>query len=415
MGMLIPKTKDGRLLFCLPWEGGVVAGTTDAAAELEDDPKASDADVDFILGALNDVLDTPLTRNDVLSVWAGLRPLVRDPKATSTSKLSRQHVILASESKLVSVMGGKFTTYRHMGEEAIEMLRNVSPRISTVCKPESVTHEMLLQGAFQERRKYDRMRTVLLSGFGMSDESASYLIQNYGARARVIAAMAARQAQEEHAAATAPSVSYTLARSLGRIFTYGTVKAAMPYLNPLAWATWAWEFTRGREKWELKRDAKRAARDEQRRDKLTYEDRTRIREEKMEDRRAGIYTIQPIQHDKPAPRGSRVFEGKAEVGRDALQWRHRVRRLSSDHPALEAEVVYAVKYEMAQTVTDVLARRIRMGFTNAGAAGDAIERTAELMGPRLGWSDARTKKEVDSARAYFGAMDYRKVAPPVTD
>lgn len=103
------------------------------------------------------------------------------------------------------------------------------------------------------------------------------------------------------------------------------------------------------------------------------------------------------------------------MGKDALLWRERVRRLAQSHPALESEVVYAVKYEMAQTVTDVLARRIRMGFTDAAVATDAIGRTAELMGPRLGWDAARTQREVAAARQYFGAMDYRHAhAAPVT-
>lgn len=328
----------------------MVAGTTDAAAELTDDPIPTAADVDFIIDALNDVLETPLTRDDVLSVWAGLRPLVRDPSAgASTSKLSRQHVITASPTGLVSVMGGKFTTYRSMGEEAIDKVRETHPKLAAKSDETSPTRNMLLQGAFLETKKYQRLRLVLITGFGMSAETADYLIQNYGDRARVIAAMSARQAQEELAAATALPAHVALTRALARLLSpsaiYGNAVAAVKYLNPLDWARWYWqpEYQRAALK-KMKRDAReldrmdrernlhddpavvdedgmvmtpleaeeakkahREAKAEQRRnERCSPEERERRRSESLDDKRRGVYHIKPISFDRPAPRGSRV-------------------------------------------------------------------------------------------------------------
>lgn len=119
-GLLIPKTDDGRVLFLLPWLGYTLFGTTDNPAEIEPNPTAGDADVDYLLGYLRRYFDVPATKADVLATWSGLRPLVSDPKAADTAKVSRDHVVNTSASGLVTVAGGKWTTYRKMALDTVD-------------------------------------------------------------------------------------------------------------------------------------------------------------------------------------------------------------------------------------------------------------------------------------------------------
>jgi glycerol-3-phosphate dehydrogenase len=119
--IMVPKTADGRVLFAVPWHDRVVVGTTDtplAAASVE--PRALDEERDFVLEHARKYLATDPTDADVLSIFAGLRPLVKAGDAGDTAALSRDHTIVVSESGLVTITGGKWTTYRKMGEDVID-------------------------------------------------------------------------------------------------------------------------------------------------------------------------------------------------------------------------------------------------------------------------------------------------------
>lgn len=118
--LVIPETPDGRILFVLPWRGRVLVGTTDIAIDKPKlDPKAQDTEIDFIIETLNNYTIHPVTRKDVKSVFAGQRPLVRPENKTNSAKISRKHEILHSQSGLISIVGGKWTIYRRMGEDTI--------------------------------------------------------------------------------------------------------------------------------------------------------------------------------------------------------------------------------------------------------------------------------------------------------
>ena len=118
--LLVPRTADGRVLFVVPWLGALILGTTDTPREdVPREPLARDEEIDFILREARRVLQQPITRADVQSVWCGLRPLVAHDK-TSTSALSREHAIVTDEGGLVSVTGGKWTTYRAMAEQVMQ-------------------------------------------------------------------------------------------------------------------------------------------------------------------------------------------------------------------------------------------------------------------------------------------------------
>ncbi|MCB1120772.1 MAG: glycerol-3-phosphate dehydrogenase/oxidase, partial [Verrucomicrobiae bacterium] len=126
--IMVPKTSDGRLLFMVPWLDRVIVGTTDIPDEnLCLEPRATKEEIDFIIENATPYLSKPITRGDVLSVYSGLRPLVMDPKKQgNTSALSRDHVIDVSESGLITIAGGKWTTFRKMGEDAINQAMVVS-------------------------------------------------------------------------------------------------------------------------------------------------------------------------------------------------------------------------------------------------------------------------------------------------
>lgn len=120
--IMIPKTDDGRVLFAIPWYGKVVAGTTDTPLdEIKLEPKALDSEIDFILSTVGKYLTKAPLRNDVKCIFAGLRPLAADPaNPSSTKEISRRHKISFAKSGLLSIVGGKWTSYRRMAEETID-------------------------------------------------------------------------------------------------------------------------------------------------------------------------------------------------------------------------------------------------------------------------------------------------------
>jgi len=120
--IMIPKTDDGRVLFAIPWYDKVVVGTTDTPLDdITLEPKAFDQEIEFILRNAGKYLVKPPSRKDALSVFAGLRPLAANPENPSATKeVSRRHKITISKSGLVSIIGGKWTSYRRMAEETID-------------------------------------------------------------------------------------------------------------------------------------------------------------------------------------------------------------------------------------------------------------------------------------------------------
>lgn len=118
--MMIPKTDDGRVLFAVPWQGKVVVGTTDTHVDHIDlEPMPLAEEIHFVLEHFNRYTNASITKEDVLSVFVGLRPLVKSADSTISSILSRDHTLVVSPSRLVTITGGKWTTYRKMAEDAV--------------------------------------------------------------------------------------------------------------------------------------------------------------------------------------------------------------------------------------------------------------------------------------------------------
>ncbi|PSL35512.1 glycerol-3-phosphate dehydrogenase/oxidase [Chitinophaga ginsengisoli] len=120
--LMIPKTADGRVLFALPWHGKVLVGTTDTPLNDHSlEPQALETEINFILQTAGSYLQKAPTRADVLSVYAGLRPLAAPQKDTdSTKEISRSHKIITAASGLITITGGKWTTFRKMAEDTVD-------------------------------------------------------------------------------------------------------------------------------------------------------------------------------------------------------------------------------------------------------------------------------------------------------
>jgi len=208
MGLIDPSTSDGRVIFFLPWQGNTIAGTTDAPAEIKHNPVAGEEEINWILSEIRNYLQPEINvrRGDVLAAWSGIRPLVRDPKAKKTEGLVRNHLITTSDSGLITIAGGKWTTYREMAEETVdEAIKEYklqpkalveAPNVSgTQIKDDRApldgtcqTHQVRLIGA----HGYSKTLFInLIQHYGIETEVAKHLTESYGDRAWTVSALSA--------------------------------------------------------------------------------------------------------------------------------------------------------------------------------------------------------------------------------
>ncbi len=261
--ILVPHTSDGRVLFAIPWHGHTLVGTTDtpvSAATLE--PVAMEQEIEFVLATAGQYMSKAPTRNDVLSVFAGIRPLVRASGAMNTAALARDHVIHIDRSGLVTICGGKWTTYRHMAEDCVDQAAMLAQLPEKPC----VTHHLNIHGF------------------------------------------------------------HNAAQQFGSLAAYG----------------------------------------------------------------------------------SDAHEIRKLIATDALL----AEPLHPALPYMKAEVIWAVRNEMARTVEDVLARRTRALFLNAQAALDMAPAVTELMASELGWDECTRAKQLAAFREV--ASNYR-LRPTTTE
>jgi glycerol-3-phosphate dehydrogenase len=167
--LMIPKTEDGRVLFAVPWHGKLLVGTTDTPIESPSlEPVALDAEVEFILRTAGKYLSKAPTCQDVLSVFAGLRPLAAPQNGSSkTKEISRSHKLIVSESGLLTMTGGKWTTYRKMGEDIVDKAIETGGLKSMPCK----TAELPIHGS---RPNPDRNNHLFVYGADIEKVLALY-------------------------------------------------------------------------------------------------------------------------------------------------------------------------------------------------------------------------------------------------
>jgi glycerol-3-phosphate dehydrogenase len=178
--LLIPKTEDGRVLFALPWGGRLLVGTTDEEIAPDAEMVVTKADVTYLLRHLNQYLAHPVTPEDVVSGFAGARPLVGSEDAGDTKTLARDDVIeVDPASGLISIMGGKWTTHRAMAEDTIHRVQDALH----FDRNESRTHRLVLYGGegftsdYWEKLSYD---------FNVTRETAQHLAAKFGTAAEKV-------------------------------------------------------------------------------------------------------------------------------------------------------------------------------------------------------------------------------------
>lgn len=195
MGLLDPSTSDGRVMFFLPWQGKVLAGTTDTPLkEVKENPVPTEEEIQDILKELQKYLVFPVKREDVLSAWSGIRPLARDPKhlpprgsetdtsAGSTQGLVRSHLIVKSDTGLVTITGGKWTTYREMAQDTVDTVVKNFDFSGKNLKP-CQTNKIILNGGEDYTKNYSAR---LIHEYRIPLKLAKHLSHNYGSRASII-------------------------------------------------------------------------------------------------------------------------------------------------------------------------------------------------------------------------------------
>ncbi len=282
---VIPVPGDKRSVFVVPWGDFTFIGTTDTDYDGPvDDPQCTPEDVDYLLGAINGAVVEPLGRDDVLGTWAGLRPLVKQTDSGRTADLSRRHQVVHSASGVVTVSGGKLTTYREMAADTVDHLLAhalTSPAVRNRVRRRSRTKRLRLRGAVGYESQLAAAPTE-----GLDADTMAHLANRYGGEAPVV--------------------------------------------------------------------------------------------------------IDLVRHDPSL--SVPIIDGL---------------------PYLAAEVVHAVRYEMATTLDDVLSRRTRARLQLRDASADAAGAVADLMGAELGWDTDHRDAEVASYLASVAA-ERASGALPVT-
>ncbi len=149
--LMIPKTSDGRVLFAIPWHGKTLVGTTDTPIEnAELEPKALESEIEFILETAAEYLQNAPRRADILSVFTGIRPLVKSKNSNNTAALSRDHTIEIDDANLLTVTGGKWTTYRRMAEDAINQAIEKTDLPERKC----VTKDLKIHGSIENAKRF---------------------------------------------------------------------------------------------------------------------------------------------------------------------------------------------------------------------------------------------------------------------
>lgn len=152
--IMVPHTDDGRVLFAVPWYDKIIVGTTDTPVhEFPLEPVAMDEEIDFLITHAARYLTNDPTRKDIKSIFVGLRPLVKEGGETNTASISREHTINISRSGLVSIVGGKWTTYRKMAQDVVDqaiLIGNLNPM-------PSVTENLQLHGYHQHAEIFEAL------------------------------------------------------------------------------------------------------------------------------------------------------------------------------------------------------------------------------------------------------------------
>lgn len=188
LGLLDASTSDGRVVFFLPWQGSTIAGTTDNACEIEYNPVPKEEDIQFILDEVKTYIDSKIDvrRSDVQAAWCGIRPLVKEPGAKDTQSVVRSHAIFTSPSDLITIAGGKWTTFREMAEETVDKAIEIGNLVPRTCVTKDKSTQIVGSEGWSPM-----MYTDLVRDHHLEPETAYHLSTSYGTRAFDVARLCA--------------------------------------------------------------------------------------------------------------------------------------------------------------------------------------------------------------------------------
>lgn len=188
LGLLDASTSDGRVVFFLPWQGSTIAGTTDNACDIEYNPTPKEEDIQFILDEVRTYIDSKIDvrRSDVQAAWCGIRPLVKEPGAKDTQSVVRSHAIFTSPSDLITIAGGKWTTFREMAEETVDKAIEVGHLVPRTCVTKDKDVKIVGSDGWNPM-----LYTDLVRDHQLEPETAYHLSTSYGTRAFDVAKLCA--------------------------------------------------------------------------------------------------------------------------------------------------------------------------------------------------------------------------------
>jgi glycerol-3-phosphate dehydrogenase len=234
--LMIPKTKDGRLIFVIPFDYGVLVGTTDTYYNrpIGDEPLLEQAEIDFLIETLQPFLEKKIDRSEIKSGFGGLRPLIAAKGGKASKNLVRDHEIeYDTQSNLISVLGGKWTTYRVMAKDAILQLSKIVSKKKNTSSEEGETLVGAANYQFQDWQ-------ILQVNYGFSENTCQHLMKKYGDRANNVALLTkengalAKQINEKYPYIFAEIV-YAVRQEMA--MTLRDVLARRMRLEILDWAT----------------------------------------------------------------------------------------------------------------------------------------------------------------------------------
>jgi len=219
--VLIPRTRDGRVLFVIPWLGSVLVGTTDEPTDRPElEPRPASAEIDFLLDHMRLYFQEVPDRSAIRSAFAGIRPLFRSASGLATSRLARDHHIEVSSGGLVTIIGGKWTTYRQMAEETIDRAARVGDLPPIPCRTRampipdrdrSVVDSRITEGGAWARPIHDRLACTRADVAWAARCEMARTVEDILSRRTRSLILDARAAME-----AAPEVAAVLADELGR-------------------------------------------------------------------------------------------------------------------------------------------------------------------------------------------------------
>ena len=174
--IMVPHTSDGRVMFAIPWHGHALVGTTDTPIDsVSPEPVPFEQEIDFILETAGQYLSRPPGRNDILSAWAGIRPLVKSGSGGSTASLSRDHSIHIDPNGLLTIAGGKWTTYRHMAEDCVDQ----AAVLAGLDERECVTRRLRIHGYHHHAGRFGHLEV-----YGSEATAIQDMIRSHPERGR---------------------------------------------------------------------------------------------------------------------------------------------------------------------------------------------------------------------------------------